>query len=94
MYSDEATALVPGARERLSRLWPYSEDGFRYKNRKSPGESVAYSTALISELYDTAGFKLLDPVRMDASYCPARTPKIREMGTHLYYAQALIAIAH
>jgi SAM-dependent methyltransferase len=91
-YSDMEIAHIPGMKARLDRLWPFDQGGWRYRNDKSPGESVAYEQGRIRDLYRAAGLTVIEPFNADASYNCARIPATRSMGIHLHHSASLVAV--
>ncbi len=92
-YSDEARKSIPGMQARLDKFWPCEQDGWRFRNPDSPGESVAFEQRRIRELYADAGLTVMEPFRPDPSYNLARIPKVRAMGQHLHHCVCIVAVA-
>lgn len=91
IYNKESQKLIPGAAD-LAKHWKHDHGDYRTKQNDIPEASVAYNEPLIRNLYRDAGLTIAEPIRLDASYCPARIPENRSLGMHLHYSCGIIAV--
>jgi SAM-dependent methyltransferase len=89
MYNEQTQARTPG--RSLDLAWPHDFGTYRLKEKDSPESNVAYEEGYVRETYKRAGLTILEPIRPDASYSPARAPK-RGQAPHLWYSSGIIAI--
>jgi SAM-dependent methyltransferase len=92
VYDEGAASMIPGAAGNIAKHWPHHCGGYRIKNAQCPEESVIYELLPVRSFYSNADLIVVEPLRADASYCPARIPAKRELGMHLYYALSIIAV--
>jgi SAM-dependent methyltransferase len=93
IYNKEWKRLLPKAAD-LSRHWPHDHGTYRTKTLEEPERSVAFEEQFVRRLYSEAGLTIVEPIRLDASYCPARIPDdCRSVGMHLYYSTSIIAVS-
>lgn len=89
MYNAATQKLVPG--RSLERYWPHDHGTYRVKEEDKPESNVAYEEGFVREAYRRAGLTIVEPIRPDASYSPARAPKRGEDAANLWYSSAIIA---
>jgi SAM-dependent methyltransferase len=89
MYNADSLALVPA--KSLTTAWPNDYGTYRTKERDHPESNVAYEESFVREAYQRAGLRVVEPIRPDASYSPARAPK-RGAAPHLWYSCTIIAV--
>ena len=89
LFNADAERGVPG--RSLANLWPHDHDTYRVKDEDHPELSVIYAERQIRDWYAERGLKIAEPIRVDATYCPARIPADRAEGMHLYYAHCIVA---
>ena len=89
LFNADAERIVPG--RSLANLWPHDHGIYRVKDEDHPELSVIYEERKVRDWYAERGLKIVEPIRVDASYCPARIPADREEGRHLYYAHCIVA---
>jgi SAM-dependent methyltransferase len=90
MYNEVTERLVPG--RRLTQYWPNDYGTYRTKEKDAPESNVAYAESFIREAYAAAGLTIVEPIRPDASYSPARAPKRGDEAANLWYSAGLIAV--
>jgi SAM-dependent methyltransferase len=90
VYNDETERLVPG--RRLHQYWPHDRGTHRLKEADAPESNVAYAEQYVRGAYAEAGLQVLDPLRPDASYSPARAPKRGDDAANLWYSTTVIAV--
>jgi SAM-dependent methyltransferase len=90
MFNAESLKAVPA--KSLAATWPNDYGIYRTKEKESPESNVAYEESYVREAYRSAGLRIIEPIRPDASYSPARAPK-RVSASHLWYACAIIAVS-
>lgn len=91
LYNKSWPDLIPGA-SRIEAHWPIDRGDYRIKSEECPELSVAHAEHAIRSMYQQAGLTIVEPIRLDASYCPSRIPEQRSLGMHLYYAVCVFAI--
>jgi SAM-dependent methyltransferase len=89
LFNADAERLVPG--RSLNSLWPHDHDTHRVMDKDHPELSVIYEERKIRDWYAERGLTIAEPIRVDATYCPARIPADRQQGMHLYYAHSIVA---
>jgi ubiquinone/menaquinone biosynthesis C-methylase UbiE len=89
MYHQPSLDLVPA--RSLATAWPNDYGNYRTKERDNPESNVAYEERYVREVCERVGLTLVEPIRPDASYSPARAPK-RGSAPHLWYSVAVIAV--
>jgi SAM-dependent methyltransferase len=90
LFNEETQRLVPG--RRLEQYWPNDFGTYRTKEKDAPESNVAYEERYARTAYGDAGLKILEPIRPDASYSPARAPKRGDDAANLWYSAGIIAI--
>ena len=90
LYNRETQRVLPG--QRLERYWPHDHGTYRTKERDSPESNVAYEEGYLRSAYDAAGLRILEPIRPDASYSPARAPRRNDDAANLWYSCGVIAV--
>jgi SAM-dependent methyltransferase len=90
MYNDVTEQLVPG--KRLKQYWPNDYGHYRTKEKDAPESNVAYEERYVRETFRAAGLTVVDPIRPDASYSPARAPKRGDDVANLWYSSSVIAV--
>jgi SAM-dependent methyltransferase len=89
LYNEQTQARNPG--RNLTVAWPHDMGHYRLKEKDAPESNVAYEEGYLRQAYKRAGLSILEPLRPDASYSPARAPK-RGQAPHLWYSVGIIAI--
>jgi SAM-dependent methyltransferase len=89
MFNSQSLRSVPA--RSLAVTWPHDYDVYRIKELEAPEANVAYDESYVRAAYQKAGLTVIEPVRPDASYSPARAPK-RVSAAHLWYACSIIAV--
>jgi SAM-dependent methyltransferase len=89
LYNEQTQSRLPG--RNLATAWPFELGHYRLKEKDAPESNVAYEEGWLREAYKRAGLTILEPLRPDASYSPARAPK-RGDAPHLWYSMGVIAI--
>jgi SAM-dependent methyltransferase len=89
LFNADAEGVVPG--RSLTRLWPHDHDAYRVMDKDHPELSVNYEERKVRGWYAERGLTIAEPIRVDATYCPARIPADRQQGLHLYYAHSIVA---
>jgi SAM-dependent methyltransferase len=90
MYNEDTEQLVPG--RRLEQYWPHAQGTHRLKEAHAPESNVAYAESYVRSAYAQAGLTVLEPLRPDASYSPARAPKRSDAAANLWYSTSVIAV--
>lgn len=90
LFNSEGARLVEG--RSMGSIWGDDHGTHRTISDTTPEASVLYDELSVRSWYEEAGLRIVEPVRLDATYCPARIPKERRKGMHLYYASSIIAI--
>jgi ubiquinone/menaquinone biosynthesis C-methylase UbiE len=90
MYNKDTQDVVPG--KRLEQYWPNDFGNYRTKEKDAPESNVAYDESYVRSAYAEAGLTIVDPIRPDASYSPARAPKRGDNTANLWYSSAVIAV--
>jgi SAM-dependent methyltransferase len=89
LYNEQTQARTPG--RNLTAAWPHDMGHYRLKEKDAPESNVAYEEGWLRDAYKRAGLTVLEPLRPDASYSPARAPR-RGEAPHLWYSVGVIAI--
>jgi hypothetical protein len=89
LYNEQTQSRNPG--RNLAVAWPHDMGHYRLKEKDAPESNVAYEEGYLRQAYKQAGLTILEPLRPDASYSPARAPK-RGQAPHLWYSVGIIAI--
>jgi SAM-dependent methyltransferase len=90
MYNEDTERHVPG--RRLEQYWPHAQGTHRLKEAQAPESNVAYAESYVRDAYARAGLTVLEPLRPDASYSPARAPKRSDDAANLWYSTSIIAV--
>jgi SAM-dependent methyltransferase len=72
--------------------WKNDHGDYRTLDDEAPEASIAFDEAYLRKLYRDANLEIVEPLRLDASYCPARIPSDQSEGLHLYYSCSIVAI--
>jgi hypothetical protein len=92
VYNKDLGSLITEAADIAGKYWPYEHGAYRVWDKEHPETNFAYDALLIRRLYADAGLEVVEPFRGDASYSPARIPRLRSLGMHLYHALSVIAV--
>ena len=90
LFNSESAKILTG--RSLDKLWGHDNGACRIGNRHTPEASVLYDEASVRSWYADVGLQIIEPIRIDATYCPSRIPSNRSQGMHLYYANSIIAV--
>jgi hypothetical protein len=90
MYNAESVVLVKP--RSLEQIWPHDHGTYKTKERDHPESNVAYDETFVRKAIAEAGLTLVDPIRPDASYSPARAPKRGSAGANLWYSSSVLAV--
>jgi len=90
MWNAETEKLVPA--KHLTHYWPNDFGHYRTKEKDAPESNVAYEETWVREAYRRAGLTVVDPIRPDASYSPARAPERGPGTANLWYSSGIIAV--
>jgi len=90
VFNRETQRLVPG--RRVERYWPNDYGTYRTKEKDAPESNIAYEEGYVRDAYVKAGLRIVEPIRPDASYSPARAPKRGDDTANLWYSSGIIAI--
>jgi SAM-dependent methyltransferase len=90
LFNRATQQLVPG--RRLERYWPNDFGTHRTKEKDAPESNVAYEEGYVRDAYGKAGLTIVEPIRPDASYSPARAPKRGDDSANLWYSSSIIAV--
>lgn len=90
LFNSQSTQMLSG--RSMETLWPVNCGTYRIMDPMEPELSVLYNEASVRAWYADAGLSIIEPIRVDATYCPSRIPMERSEGMHLYYAQSIIAM--
>jgi len=90
LFNSQSAKLLTG--RSMERIWNSNCGTHRVIGQQEPEVSVLYDEASVRRWYADAGLGIIEPIRIDATYCPSRIPKDRGQGMHLYYAHSIIAL--
>ena len=91
LFNSETSRFLPG--RSFTKIWDEDHGSYRTKGGTYPELSVLYDEVRVRSWYAESGLRIAKPIRVDATYCPARIPDNRSEGMHLYYANCIIAEA-
>ena len=88
LYNTESLKLIPTP---LERIWPHDFGSYRLADRTITETNVGYDECWVRPTYSRLGLHIVEPIRPDASYQPARGPENGE-AAHLWYTCCIIAV--
>jgi SAM-dependent methyltransferase len=92
VFNKELGGLIPEAAGNPDKYWPHDFGDYRLWDKENPELNVGYDVSYVRRLYADAGLEIVEPFRPDASYSPARIPRVRSLGMHLYHSLSVIAV--
>jgi ubiquinone/menaquinone biosynthesis C-methylase UbiE len=90
LFNSESLKVLPAGS--LDRIWPYDFGNYRLTDKDTPETNVAYDECYLRPLYSGLGLQIVEPIRPDASYTPARAPRNAESALHLWYTCCVVAV--
>ena len=91
IYNRKWAAFL-GDRSKSLDYWRNDHGSYRTLDDEAPEASIAFDESFVRQLYREAGLNIVEPLRLDASYCPSRKPPNQLEGMHLYYSCSIIAV--
>jgi SAM-dependent methyltransferase len=89
VFNEGTQAVVPG--RSVTKRWP-RDYGSHRNTAEGVWPSLLYEESWLRTQHDSAGLDVLDPLRVDASYCLGRGYDRPESAVHLYYAHSVMAV--
>ena len=89
LFNSESLKVL--ATSNIDRIWPYDYGAYRLADKDVPETNVGYDECWIRPLYSRLGLRIVEPIRPDASYIPARGPR-GQRRAHLWYSSSVIAV--